>query len=575
MKIVDLKMGTKLYVSFFIIIAIFALVSAFQVYQMSGMAEIEHQSSERSLQAIRMGEVEMLVDEVYVVMAEAIINRDVAQAEKDFAEKKAEVAKAITDVNKFADHAEEKEWAKGIESGFNTLVDLFERRVLPVLKAGNFDMATFQSADRDIDKIRDTVDDLVGKFHAGIEKENNESSALYDATYDQVVRITVGVILLGMLIGFIFAFIITRYIKRRLIDVVEVADMLAQGDLTKRVERTQKDEFGDLANSMNKSIDDLEQLISDIVAAMQNLAQAVEQISSGNQNLSQRTSEQASSLEEVASTIEQATATIKQNAENAQEANRMSEDSLQLGEEGNRVVVDAVTSINEISDSSKKIGEIISVINEIAFQTNLLALNAAVEAARAGEQGRGFAVVAGEVRNLAQRAGSAAKEISVLIKDSLDKVDRGTELSNKSGEALKEVIASIRKMGQFISEIAAASEEQRQGIDQINIAISEMDSMTQQNAALVEETASASEEMANQAQDLIGMTERFRLRDAIKGKIEREKRREIHLHAAELNKKGIVEAKAGDGDGKGKVIVPVPAVKSSHDELIEQGFEEF
>lgn len=372
----------------------------------------------------------------------------------------------------------------------------------------------------------------------------------------------------------IFFYFIARMISKSFSQVIGFSNKIAEGDFTERLEVDRQDECGMLARAMNSSVENIEKLITRVIISAQNLAQAIEQITKGNQSLSQRTSEQASSLEEIASTIEEATATIKQNAENAQEANRMSDESLRLGNEGDQVVVEAVASINDISESSKKIGEIISVINEIAFQTNLLALNAAVEAARAGEQGRGFAVVAGEVRNLAQRAGSAAKEIGDLIKDSVGKVDRGTELSNKSGESLKQIVESIKKMGQIISEIAAASEEQRQGINQINIAVSEMDSMTQQNAALVEETASASEEMANQAQELMALMNRFKVKDIeVFGQ-----QKELHLRAAEINEQNRIEMQrqdGGDGDGRDKSGTVERRKKAEIESLMEQGFEEF
>jgi methyl-accepting chemotaxis protein len=291
------------------------------------------------------------------------------------------------------------------------------------------------------------------------------------------------------------------------------AGRIAEGDLTGRIDVDRDDELGMLGKSLNSAADSLAALISSVISASQNLAQAVEQITSGNQNLSQRTSEQASSLEEIASTIEQATAAINQNADNAADARKLSAASLKMAEEGGRLVSDAVASINQINSTSKKIGEIISVINEITFQTNLLALNASVEAARAGEQGRGFAVVAGEVRNLAQRSGGAAKEITELIKGSLEMIETGTQKANKSGDALKKIIESINNVDSVIVEIAEATNEQKAGITQINLAVSEMDSMTQQNAALVEETASAGESMAGQAQELLAMVRQFRISD--------------------------------------------------------------
>jgi methyl-accepting chemotaxis protein len=245
--------------------------------------------------------------------------------------------------------------------------------------------------------------------------------------------------------------------------------------------------------------------------------------------------------------------------------------------EGGKLVSEAVDSINEINETSKKIGEIITVVNEISFQTNLLALNAAVEAARAGEQGRGFAVVAGEVRNLAQRSGSAAKEIGELIKNSVNMIENGTEKVNRSGESLNEIIKSVRNVSQVIAEITEASNEQKSGMQQINIAITEMDSMTQQNAALVEETASASEQMANQAQELLGMMKKFRVKEGLTRELTLHKHKEVHLRAAEMAKK---EAKTTQktiqkGAGVKEDSEPVQNKETLKDHLSSEGFEEF
>jgi len=293
----------------------------------------------------------------------------------------------------------------------------------------------------------------------------------------------------------------------------ETADMLAHGDLTGRIDKIYEkrdDEIGLLVASINNANDSLQTMISSLATAIQNLYYAIEQISQGNQNLSQRTTEQASALEEIASTIEETAATISQNTDNARLASERSVGSSHFAEKGGELVGSAVASINEISDASRKIEEITGVINDIAFQTNLLALNAAVEAARAGEQGRGFAVVASEVRNLAQRSGAAAKEIGALIRDSVDKIAKGTDEANNSGQAINEIIASVKNVTEMISEITLASEEQKTGISQINEAISDLDSMTQQNAALVEEVASASEEMSAQAMDLLTIVKQFK-----------------------------------------------------------------
>ncbi len=348
--------------------------------------------------------------------------------------------------------------------------------------------------------------------------------------------------------GVIITIILTRSVAGPVRKGLMFAQKIADGDLTERIDLDQKDELGQLGNALNKAADNLENMVSNIIVASQNLAQAVDQISSGNQNLSQRTSEQASSLEEIASTIEEASATINQNADNSNNANHMSSESSRLAKEGGAIVMSAVQAIIEVNQSSKKISEIITVINEISFQTNLLALNAAVEAARAGEQGRGFAVVAGEVRNLAQRSGTAAKEIGVLIKDSTEKVNIATDLANKSGEALNVIVKGTNDVGKMISEIAASTLEQKQGMNQINIAITEMDTMTQQNAALVEETASASEEMASQAREMLEMMKAFKIRDIKKQDVFSIKHKEIHLKSADSDKK------AGKSAGKQSAI---------------------
>jgi len=334
--------------------------------------------------------------------------------------------------------------------------------------------------------------------------------------YSPLYRMGIATLLIAMLaiaISILISFYISVKISNPVMAMSEFANRLAEGDFTGRVKIEQKDEIGTLADALNSSADNLEDLITSIIASAENLSQAVEQITKGNMNLSQRTTQQASALEEIAATIEENTATVDRNAENSKNAQTLTQEGVKKSSLGSEQAVVAIQSINEINDSSKKISEIISVINEIAFQTNLLALNAAVEAARAGDQGKGFAVVAGEVRNLAQRSGGAAKEIELLIKESVEKVEKGTQVVVQSGEFLKEIANAAKTSAHLISEIAAASDEQRQGMDQINRAIVELDSATQQNAALVEETASASEEMANQAQEMLALMSRFTIRN--------------------------------------------------------------
>lgn len=285
-------------------------------------------------------------------------------------------------------------------------------------------------------------------------------------------------------------------------DVLRMLGAMARGDLSERITRDYQGAFGQLKSDANTTADKLTEIITKIRNASSAISSAANEIAQGNADLSQRTEEQASSLEETASSMEEMTSTVKQSADNAQTANNLAQDAQVKAQQGGEVVSNAVKAMQEINQSSKKIADIIGVIDEIAFQTNLLALNAAVEAARAGEQGRGFAVVAGEVRNLAQRSAAAAKEIKDLIRDSVTKVEDGARLVNESGQTLADIVGAVEEVTSMIREIAEAAREQTSGIEQVNTAVSQMDEMTQQNAALVEQASAAGEAMADQARNM-------------------------------------------------------------------------
>ena len=295
-------------------------------------------------------------------------------------------------------------------------------------------------------------------------------------------------------------------------EVAELVRRALDNDLSMRVALEGKSGFlASLGSGLNKLLDNVAQMVRDITSAAAAVRMGADEISKGNANLSQRTEEQSSSLEETASSMEEMTSTVKQNADNAGQANQLASAARDQAEKGGAVTARAVRAMSEINEASKKIADIIGVIDEIAFQTNLLALNAAVEAARAGEQGRGFAVVATEVRNLAGRSATAAKEIKGLIKDSVRKVEDGSALVTQSGQTLGEIVAAVKKVSDIIAEIAAASREQSSGIEQVNKAVMQMDEMTQQNAALVEEASAASQALAEGAGELNRMMERFAL----------------------------------------------------------------
>ncbi|MFL6673872.1 MAG: methyl-accepting chemotaxis protein [Massilia sp.] len=308
--------------------------------------------------------------------------------------------------------------------------------------------------------------------------------------------------------------VVARSITRPLQRAMEVAQAVAQGRLRQRDEACSLDETGQLLDALNRMNRDLYRIVGSVRDSSAAIASASNQIASGNLDLSARTEQQAGSLEETASAIEELTSTVKQNAEHARQANQLAEAASRVAQQGGDVVTQVVTTMDSISASAGKITDIIGVIDGIAFQTNILALNAAVEAARAGEQGRGFAVVASEVRNLAQRSASAAREIKALIEESVRDVGAGAQLVGKAGATMEDIVGSVGRVNAIIRDIALASHEQEAGIEQINQAISEMDAVTQQNAALVEEASAASEAMRQQAQQMETVVGVFQLEGA-------------------------------------------------------------
>jgi methyl-accepting chemotaxis protein-1 (serine sensor receptor) len=354
--------------------------------------------------------------------------------------------------------------------------------------------------------VREGVDALV-KLQIDVAKQEFDSS---NSLYSMVRAVSIAAIVLAFGLTLFMAVLLIRAIVNPINAAVAVATRVANGELDASIHIEHDDELGKLMQALKNMTGKLSQIVTDVRAAADSVGSAAKQISAGNNDLSQRTQEQASALEETASSMEEMTSTTKQSADNARQANQLAAGTRDQASSGGTVVSQAVAAMGEINDSSRKIADIIGVIDEIAFQTNLLALNAAVEAARAGEQGRGFAVVASEVRNLAQRSATAAKEIKGLISDSVEKVHSGSKLVDASGETLNEIVGSVKKVSDIVAEIAAASQEQSSGIEQVNKAIMQMDEVTQQNAALVEEAAAAAKSMEDQAQKMVELMSFFR-----------------------------------------------------------------
>ncbi|AJC66540.1 methyl-accepting chemotaxis protein [Dickeya zeae] len=350
---------------------------------------------------------------------------------------------------------------------------------------------------------------------------NQATTQLYEAQLSKVDNITrqsqyeqwvigLAIIAIGVLLAWRLTLLITQPLRQSL----SMAEQIAQGDLTATITVNRRDELGQLMTAMNQMNHKLRDMIGIIREGVNNVASAASEIAAGNTDLSSRTEQQSAAVVETAASMEQLTSTVKQNADNAHHASQLSADAANNATKGGEIVTNVVSTMNEIATSSRRISEITSVINGIAFQTNILALNAAVEAARAGEQGRGFAVVAGEVRSLAQRSAQAAKEIETLINESVTRVNTGSTQVESAGKTMDEIIRSISHVHDIMGEIASASDEQSRGINQISSAVAEMDATTQQNAALVEQSSAAANSLEEQAQALEQAVSIFRLGDS-------------------------------------------------------------
>ncbi|RJL55195.1 methyl-accepting chemotaxis protein [Pectobacterium carotovorum] len=380
------------------------------------------------------------------------------------------------------------------------IMNNYEEQVLAYMPAYEEEMAQ-------AGQMRVVADQLNGVI---ISLLNDQLAASQEDIRSATLQMSIAA-LITLLLGLLISWFISRQITTPLGNTLNMAEKIATGDLTMSINTTRKDELGQLMSAMSKMNDNLHNMIDDIRVGVSQISNASSEIVAGNTDLSSRTEQQAAAVEQTAASMEQLTATVKQNADNAHHANKLAISASQTAKQGGEQVNNVVQTMTAIENSSKRIAEITSVINSIAFQTNILALNAAVEAARAGEQGRGFAVVASEVRSLAQRSSQAAKEIEGLISESVTQVSRGATLVGNAGKTMNDIVTSITQVHDIMGEIATASDEQSRGISQVSQAIVEMDSTTQQNAALVEQSSAAADSLEEQARLLKQAVSVFRL----------------------------------------------------------------
>jgi methyl-accepting chemotaxis protein len=386
------------------------------------------------------------------------------------------------------------------------------QRVIAQVESGAYDNA--RTADRMLTRAKghmSTMEDAVQKIGVALDDGADHAAAERAAAERNAFLANAGVLVLVALIVVPFTLMNMLSICRPLNAARELAVTIASGDLTRHVEVDGRDETAAMLSALGQMQDSLRHMVGQVRSSTDNISTASTEIATGNLDLSQRTEQTASNLQQAASSMEQLTGTVKQSADSARQANQLASSAAEVAARGRAVVTQVVSTMDEINASSKKISDIIGVIDGIAFQTNILALNAAVEAARAGEQGRGFAVVASEVRSLAQRSADAAKEIKSLIGASVEKVDSGSRLVADAGQSMKDIVSSVQRVTDIIGEITAASTEQSDGIGQVNGSVVQLDKMTQQNAALVEESAAAAESLKDQAQRLATVVAAFRL----------------------------------------------------------------
>ena len=509
----DLKIANKLMLGFIAVLLLTCFLGVFSITQLAGVNnatnEIGNDWMPSSINGMGMKESVSRMRSQEAQLAAADNPEDVKKYHERTNEAIDAFRKYHANSMKFADSPSEKKALDEVLVAFNEYAQISEK-INNFAKEGKtaeaLQVLRKESSDSN-KKMRGTLDKIVDDHIKGGQAAFAESSNTYNHARNLIIVVMAASIAIGLLMAIWLAKIVSSPLK----NAVDLAQSIASGDLTRRVEVESACETGQLIRALSDMNNSLLTVVSEVRAGTEQISHAATEIANGNLDLSSRTEEQASSLEETASSMEEITATVKHNSDNARQANILSQTATSIAEKGGSVVSEVVSTMTSINESSKKIVDIISVIDGIAFQTNILALNAAVEAARAGEQGRGFAVVASEVRSLAQRSASAAKEIKELINDSVEKVGQGTRLVDSAGSTMQEVVESVKRVSDMISEITAAGQEQSSGIDQINQAIIQMDSMTQQNSALVEEAAAASATMQEQAANLVEVVSVFKI----------------------------------------------------------------
>ncbi|MGJ7569957.1 methyl-accepting chemotaxis protein [Variovorax sp. RB2P76] len=513
MSLKNLKIGTRLGLGFAAMLLLMAVIAGTGFLRLASVGQSTDEMIAHALVKERLANQWSNLLGPTIVRSFAMVKATDPTVVAYFAKARADSSALINPVQKKLEEMltspEEKKLYAGVADARAVVLEVIEK-INKLKAAGQSDEASAM-ADNQFASGLVVYEDAVAKLAAYQRDKIDVLSKGIAADHASGQTLLLALSAIALVLGALFAWRLTLGIVRPLGRAVTVAETVAAGDLSADIVVESRDEAGQLMHALREMNASLAKVVGEVRSGTETIATASGQIASGNQDLSSRTEEQASSLEETAASMEELTSTVKQNADNARQANQLAVSASEVAVRGGSVVGQVVDTMGSINASSKKIVDIIGVIDGIAFQTNILALNAAVEAARAGEQGRGFAVVASEVRSLAQRSAAAAKEIKTLIGDSVEKVEEGSKQVEEAGRTMEEIVGSVRRVTDIMGEITAASQEQTSGIEQINQAISQMDQVTQQNAALVEEASAAAQSLQEQAGSLVQSVSIFKL----------------------------------------------------------------
>ncbi|WP_063580757.1 methyl-accepting chemotaxis protein [Achromobacter ruhlandii] len=511
----NLSIGTRLTLGFGTVLVLLLALTGLSQYELSQIGGINRAITEQTwTEASAINRIDVTTRANARANLELIVNTDPRAAETLFARidtNRKVIDQALETLRPLFSTEDERQRLRLLEDVRGRYVKSFQG-VGALLKRGERDAARQRLLEETL-PLLDSLQDHIIEISRIQAAEMADASADSRKVIDNAGMLNLVLSGLAVVLGGLFAWRVSKSITAPLAQAVSVAETVARGDLGQPIHAVTRDETGRLLRALHDMQDKLAGAVRTIRAGSETISSAAGQIAAGNTDLSSRTEEQAASLEETAASMEELASTVKQNADNARQANQLAASASEVAQRGGAVVSAVVSTMGDISASSRKISEIVSVIDGIAFQTNILALNAAVEAARAGEQGKGFAVVAGEVRSLAQRSAQAAREVKTLIEASVSKVAEGAGQAENAGTTMQEVVASVKRVTDIMGEIAAASQEQASGIEQVNRAVSQMDEVTQQNAALVEEAAAAAGSMQDQAHALVRAVGVFRLRE--------------------------------------------------------------